>query len=68
MSPGILLKLLTMHLNSMHFLRHRLVIKRYLTPILYEVIDEGYLAGFTFTISGKLSVGGNARKRKLKLD
>ena len=67
MEPGILLKLLSMHLNSMHFFRHRLVVKRYILPIMYDIINNNYLAGFYYLISGKLSVGGNARKRKLDI-
>lgn len=67
MEPIILLKLLVMHLNSMHFFRHRIVIKRYLIPILFDIINNEYLTGFYYLISGKLSVGGNARKRKLDI-
>lgn len=65
--PVFLIQILTYVFNHVHFFNHIMMLKRTFFFILSLCFKKNVLSGFLVSVSGKISVGGNARSRVFKI-
>lgn len=63
--PTLITKFMCAGLTKIHFLGHRLMMKKAITLLVFLIKKYKFTLGLFFTVSGKVSVCGNARTRTM---